>query len=182
MRGGLHRSTRTSLLLNVTKRGAYPIANARAESQFLRVKKKVLFVCIHNSARSQMAEAFLNSICPEHFSAQSAGLEPGRLSPVVVQAMGEAGIDISQNKTKAAFDFIKRGEHFHYVMTVCDETSAERCPVFPGVTTRLHWGFPDPSSFTGTPEEKLARTREVRDAVKARIESWCAEMCGAAVQ
>jgi arsenate reductase len=142
------------------------------------VKKKVLFVCIHNSARSQMAEAFLNSICPEHFSAQSAGIEPGKLNPIVVQAMSEVCIDISQNKTKAVFDFIKRGEPFHYVITVCDETSAERCPVFPGVTTRLHWGFLDPSSFTGTPEEKLARTREVRDTIKARIESWCTEVCG----
>lgn len=140
-------------------------------------KKKVLFVCIHNSARSQMAEAFLNDACPDYFSAQSAGIEPGKLNPVVVQAMQEAGIDISGNKTKAAFDFIKRGEHFHYVITVCDETSAERCPIFPGVTTRLHGGFPDPSAFTGTPEEKLARTREVRDTIKARIDAWCAELC-----
>ena len=166
---------------NVTKRAVYRIAKARTESQLLRVKKKVLFVCIHNSARSQMAEAFLNRMCPGDFAAQSAGIEPGKLNPIVVQAMAEVGIDISQNKTKAAFDFIKRSEHFHYVITVCDETSAERCPIFPGVTTRLHWGFPDPSSFAGTPEEKLARTREVRDTIKARIESWCTEMCGAAV-
>ena len=142
------------------------------------MKKKVLFVCIHNSARSQMAEAFLNAICPETFHAQSAGIEPGKLNPVVVHAMQEAGIDISQNKTKAVFDFLKRSEHFHYVITVCDETSAERCPVFPGVTTRLHWGFPDPSSFQGSPEEKLAFTRKVRDTIRAKIESWCAEMCG----
>ncbi len=143
------------------------------------MKQKVLFVCIHNSARSQMAEAFLNQLCPDQFSAQSAGIEPGNLNPVVVQAMQETGIDISQNKTKAVFEFLRRGEHFHYVVTVCDETSAERCPIFPGVVKRLHWGFPDPSSFTGTPEDKLARTREVRDTIKARIESWCAEQCGA---
>ena len=148
-----------------------------ARAQSLRMKQKVLFVCIHNSARSQMAEAFLNTACPETFEAQSAGIEPGKLNPIVVQAMQEAGIDISQNKTKAAFDFIKRGEHFHYVITVCDETSAERCPIFPGVAKRLHWGFPDPSSFQGTPGEKLARTREVRDTIKARIDSWCAERC-----
>ena len=146
------------------------------------MKQKVLFVCIHNSARSQMAEAFLNAACPENFEAQSAGIEPGKLNPVVVQAMSEAGIDISQNQTKAVADFLKRSEHFHYVITVCDETSAERCPIFPGVTTRLHWGFPDPSSFQGTPEEKLARTREVRDTIKARIESWCAEQCGVAAR
>src|SRR3954471_2774441 len=123
--------------------------------QSARVKKKVLFVCIHNSARSQMAEAFLNKACPDNFSAQSAGIEPGKLNPIVVQAMQEAGIDISQNKTKAVADFIQRGEQFDYVVTVCDETSAERCPIFPGQTKRLHWGFPDPSSFAGTPEEKL---------------------------
>jgi arsenate reductase len=140
-------------------------------------KKKVLFVCIHNSARSQMAEAFLNQICGGEFEAHSAGLEPGKLNPIVAEAMQEAGIDISGNQTKAVFDFIKSGETFAYVITVCDETSAERCPIFPGVTTRLHWSFPDPSKFQGTHEEKLGQTREVRDTIKARIESWCAEAC-----
>ena len=91
--------------------------------------------------------------------------------------MRESGVDISRNTTKAVADFIQRGEPFDFVITVCDETSAERCPVFPGQTTRLHWGFPDPSAFTGTPEEKLARTREVRDTIKARVELWCVEMC-----
>ena len=142
------------------------------------MKTKVLFVCIHNSARSQMAEAFLNLTCPEHFAAESAGIEPGKLNAVVVQAMQEIGVDISRNKTKAVADFLQRDEPFEFVITVCDETSAERCPVFPGRTTRLHWGFPDPSGFGGTQQEKLARTREVRDAIRARIESWCAEMCG----
>ena len=94
--------------------------------------------------------------------------------------MREIGVDISRNKTKAVTDFIQRGEPFDVVITVCDETSAERCPVFSGQTTRLHWGFPDPSAFTGTPEEKLARTREVRDEIRARVELWCVEMCGAA--
>jgi arsenate reductase len=107
-------------------------------------KKKVLFICIHNSARSQMAEAFLNQLCDGEFEAQSAGLEPGTLNPIVVEAMREIGIDISQNKAKAVFDFVKSGEAFTYVITVCDEASAERCPIFPGVTTRLHWGFPIP--------------------------------------
>lgn len=142
------------------------------------MKKKVLFVCIHNSARSQMAESFLNAACPEHFSAQSAGIEPGKLNPVVVEVMQEAGLDISGNKTKSVAEFLTRGENFDYVITVCDETSAERCPVFPGRTTRLHWGFADPSSFQGTPEEKLAFTRKVRDQIRACIEGWCAEMCG----
>ena len=141
------------------------------------MKKKVLFVCIHNSARSQMAEAFLNQICGDEFEAQSAGLEPGKLNPIVVEAMQDIGIDISGNPTKAVWDFIKTGQMFSYVITVCDETSAERCPIFPGVTTRLHWGFPDPSSFQGAHEEKLAKTREVRDTIKKQIEQWCEEVC-----
>ncbi|HZF00860.1 MAG TPA: arsenate reductase ArsC [Methylomirabilota bacterium] len=141
------------------------------------MKRKVLFVCIHNSARSQMAEAFLNQICGDEFEAHSAGIEPGKLNPIVVEAMQEIGMDISGNKIKSAFDFIKSGKLFSYVITVCDETSAERCPIFPGVTTRLHWGFPDPSAFSGTHEEKLARTREVRDAIKQQIEKWCEEVC-----
>jgi arsenate reductase len=143
------------------------------------MKKKVLFVCIHNSARSQMAEAFLNQVCGDTFEAHSAGLEPGKLNPVVVEAMREAGIDISGNQTKSVVDMIKSGQLFTYVITVCDEASAERCPIFPGVATRLHWGFPDPSALQGTPEQKLARTREIRDTIKAKVQSWCAETCPA---
>jgi arsenate reductase len=143
------------------------------------MKKKVLFICIHNSARSQMAEAFLNHICGEQFEAYSAGIEPGKLNPIVVEAMQEIGIDISRNQTKAVSDMYNSGKSFACVITVCDETSAERCPVYPGVTTRLHWSFPDPSAVQASHEEKLARTREIRDTIKARIEQWCAEVCPA---
>jgi arsenate reductase len=140
------------------------------------MKKKVLFVCIHNSARSQMAEAFLNQLCGDEFEAHSAGLEPSRLNPIVVEVMQEIGIDISGNQTKAVFDMIKSGKMFAYVITVCDEASAERCPIFPGITTtQLHWSFPDPSAFQGA--ERLAKTRAVRDAIKEKIEQWCAEVC-----
>jgi arsenate reductase len=141
------------------------------------MKKKVLFVCIHNSARSQMAEAFLAQICGGEFEAHSAGLEPGKLNPIVVEAMEEVGIDISGNQTKAVFDFIKSGKMFAYVITVCDQASAERCPIFPGVTTRLHWSFPDPSVIQGTHDEKLARTCQIRDTIKQKIEQWCDEVC-----
>jgi len=141
------------------------------------MKKKVLFVCIHNSARSQMAEAFLNRMCGDEFEACSAGLEPGKLNPIVVEAMGEAGLDISRNQTKAVSDFLKSGKTFAHVITVCDETSAERCPIFPGATSRLHWGFPDPSRFQGTHEEKLAQTREVRDMIEQKVRQWCEEVC-----
>jgi arsenate reductase len=140
-------------------------------------KKSVLFVCVHNSARSQMAEAFLKQRCGDEFETYSAGLEPGTLNPTVVEAMREVGIDIAQNPTKGVFDFVKSGKVFAFVITVCDEASAERCPVFAGVTTRLHWSFPDPSSFDGTDEEKLSKTRAVRDLIKNRVSQWCAEVC-----
>ncbi len=141
------------------------------------MKQKVLFVCIHNSARSQMAEAFLNQTCGDQFEAHSAGIEPGKLNPIVVEAMQEIGIDISGNQVKAVFDYFKSGKIFSHVITVCDEASAERCPIFPGVTQRLHWSFPDPSSFKGTHEERLAGTRTVRDTIKAKVEAWCEEVC-----
>ena len=141
------------------------------------MKQKVLFICVHNSARSQMAEAFLNEICGHHFEAHSAGLEPGKLNPVAVEAMREIGMDISQNQTQSVFDVFKSGELFAYVITVCDESSAERCPIFPGVAKRLHWSFPDPAALTGTRDERLAGTRKIRDQIRARIEMWCDEMC-----
>lgn len=137
-------------------------------------KKKVLFVCIHNSARSQMAEAFLNQIAGDRFEVESAGIEPGKLNPVVIEVMREAGLDISQNPTKSVASVIEGGTVFDYVVTVCDDTSAERCPIFPGGGERLHWGFADPSRFTGTPEEKLASTRLVRDEIREKIASWAA--------
>src|SRR5256885_16559988 len=151
----------------------------RSQTNNHGMMKKVLFICIHNSARSQMAEAFLNQICGDQFEALSAGLEPGKLNPIVVEAMQEIGIDISRNQTKAVFDMYKSGKSFAYVVTVCDEASAERCPIFPGVTTRLHWSFPDPSALQGAHAEKLARTRQIRDTIKAKVEQWCSEVCPA---
>lgn len=135
-------------------------------------KKKVLFVCIHNSARSQMAEAFLNTLGGEKYYAQSAGIEPGKLNPVVVEAMKEVGIDISHNKTKTVDEFLPLSNTFDFIITVCDEASAERCPVFPGSGKRIHWSFPDPSSFEGTTQDKLIKTRLVRDEIKNKIESF----------
>lgn len=135
-------------------------------------KQRVLFVCVHNSARSQMAEAWLNHLAGDRFEAESAGIEPGKLNPLVVEVMGEVGIDISRNQTKSVLGFIKEGRRFSAVVTVCDETAAERCPIFPGATQRLHWTFPDPSQFTGTSQERLAKTREVRDAIRNRIQAW----------
>jgi arsenate reductase len=140
-------------------------------------KKKVLFVCVHNSARSQIAEAWVNHLCGDFLEAHSAGLEPGTLNPLVVEVMKEKGIDISSKTTQGVFELYKRGESFSYVIAVCDGASAEKCPIFPGLTQRLYWNFSDPSMFTGSKEEKLAQIRIVRDAIKAKIGNWCSSVC-----
>ena len=137
---------------------------------------KVLFICVHNSARSQMAEAFLKKYGGENFTSESAGLEPGKLNLIVVNAMKEVGIDISTNETKSVFDFFKQGRKYNYVITVCDESNAERCPIFPGVTKTLHWSFKDPSALKGSYEEKLAGTRAIRDEIEKRVQQWLEEL------
>lgn len=133
------------------------------------IQHKVLFVCIHNSARSQMAEAFLNQLGGGMLIAESAGIEAGKLNPNVVQVMKEIGIDISGNKTKEVFDFFRQGKLYQAVVTVCDAASAERCPIFPGMVKRFAWSFADPSTFSGTQEEILQQTRQVRDKIKAQV-------------
>jgi arsenate reductase len=137
---------------------------------------RVLFICVHNSGRSQMSEAFLKHYAGDRFDAQSAGLEPSELNPLVVEAMAEIGIDISQNKTKSVFDVWKTGELFQYVISVCDAESAEKCPIFPGPTTRLHWSFHDPSRVTGMYEQKLKKVRQIRDEIAAKIQDWLASL------
>jgi len=139
-------------------------------------KDKVLFVCVHNSARSQIAEALLKKMAGDRFEAESAGFEPGGLNPLAVEVMKEIGIDISRNQTKSVFDLFKEGKLYTHVITVCDEAGAEKCPIFPMITTRLHWSFADPSMFTGTHEEKLEKTRQVREAIKKKIEASIKEM------
>ncbi|MDP1990885.1 MAG: arsenate reductase ArsC [Syntrophales bacterium] len=135
-------------------------------------KQRVLFVCVHNSARSQMAEAWLNFLHGDRFEAKSAGLEPGALNPLVVKAMDEVGIDISQNQTKSVYDLFKAGELFSWVITVCDKASAERCPVFPGIVKHLHWSFPDPALLTGTMEEKMNAIRKIRGDIRCAVRDW----------
>lgn len=135
-------------------------------------KIKILFVCVHNSARSQMAEAFINNFYKDKFIAESAGLEPGKLNPLVVKSMQEIGIDISQNKVKDVFEMYKSGAFFNYVITVCDEASGQRCPIFPGTIKTIHWSFEDPSTFTGTDEEKLKKIAKVRDEIKLKIDEF----------
>jgi arsenate reductase (thioredoxin) len=139
------------------------------------MKHKVLFVCIHNSARSQMAEAFLNKYGKDDYLAESAGLEPGRMNPNVVEVMQEVGIDLSQKGTQGVFDLFKKGTQYDAVITVCDEASAERCPVFPGKAKKIAWSFEDPSSMKGTRDEILSHTRKVRDQIEQSVKNFVKE-------
>jgi arsenate reductase (thioredoxin) len=138
---------------------------------------RVLFVCVHNAARSRMAEALLRQLGGPRFEVTSAGFEPREVNPLVVEAL--ADIDLSLPSTAAqpsVFDLFKAGRHFHFVIGVCDEEQGQKCPLFPGVTQRIYWSFPDPATFTGAYDEKLTRVIEVREALRARIESWLATL------
>jgi len=119
-----------------------------------------------------MAEAFLNKYGSDKYYAESAGIEPGKLNPLVVKVMAEVGIDISGNTTKSVFDFVKQSKIYDYVVTVCDTEAAERCPVFPGKGIRLHWGFPDPSKVQGSENEKLSQIRNIRDEIEAKVRDF----------
>jgi arsenate reductase len=138
----------------------------------------VLFLCVHNSARSQMAEAYLRKFGGEAFIVESAGLEPGKLNPYVVRALKEDGIDISSNRTQSVFDLYKAGRRYRYVVTVCSKEAAERCPIFPGAAEKLHWPFPDPSTFTGSDEEMMEKVRELRDSIRERVRVFAAQARG----
>jgi len=133
----------------------------------MRKKAKVLFVCTHNSARSQMAEGFLRYLGGSAFEAHSAGTEPGELHPLAVAVMAKEGIDISGQRAKSVDDFVQ--QRFDYVITVCDDAK-EACPFFPNAANRLHWSFPDPSAAGGTREGRLAVFRQVRDGIRTRVD------------
>jgi arsenate reductase len=135
------------------------------------MKEKVLFICVHNSARSQIAEEYLRKFAADRFEVESAGLEPGVINPLVIEVLKEEEIDITGKKTNSVFEFYQEGRRYHYVITVCSKEASERCPVFPGVgpIKRLHWPFDDPSKVTGTHEEKLKTIRAIRDQIKQKI-------------
>ena len=137
-------------------------------------KTKVLFLCTGNSARSQMAEAFLRKEAGDRFEAYSAGLEPSEIHPYVKQVMKEIGIDISGQYSKGVEEYMGK-VHFGYLISVCDKAQ-KTCPgVFSGVGQRLHWSFEDPVAFEGTEEERLNKFREIRDQINRRIKSWLRE-------
>lgn len=135
----------------------------------------VLFVCEHNSARSQMAEAFLKRLGGDAFAAESCGLEAGTLNPLVVEVMGEIGYDLSNNATQAALDLFKQGRSYDVVITVCSPKASELCPLFPGRALRLNWPFADPSRLEGDPETKRAEIRKIRDQIRTQVEAFIAE-------
>ncbi|MDJ0623238.1 MAG: arsenate reductase ArsC [Desulfocapsaceae bacterium] len=132
----------------------------------------VLFICEHNSARSQMAEAYLNTLSEGKMRAESAGLEPGSLNPYVVEVLKEEGIDITSSRTQCVFDLYKEGRQFDFVIAVCSAAVSAKCPIFPGRTIRLNWPFADPSSFSGSDKEILHGTRTVRDEIKKKIQAF----------
>ncbi len=133
---------------------------------------KVLFVCVHNSARSQMAEAFFNKYAQPGDSAESAGIEPGKLNPFVIRAMDEKGIDISSNETKSVFNLYKEGRTYSHIVTVCDAEAAQRCPIFPGIRRIIMWSFPDPSTFTGNDDEIMEQVRAVRYEIEQKVKAF----------
>jgi arsenate reductase len=119
-----------------------------------------------------MAEAFLNKLARERFKAESAGLEPTAVNPLAVKVMREVGIDIRGKKSQSVFDLFKRGNFYGHVITVCDEASAEQCPIFPGSVKYHHWSFPDPSKFQGTQEEQLKHFRIIRDEIESKVREF----------
>jgi arsenate reductase len=137
-------------------------------------KIKVLFLCTGNSARSQIAEAFLRKYGGDDFEAYSAGLEPKGITPYTERVMEEAGISLSGQRSKHIKEYMGK-VHFGYVITLCDEAEASCPTTFPGIFQRLYWPFEDPAAFTGSEDEKLAKFREVRDQIEQRIKTWLAE-------
>jgi arsenate reductase len=132
-------------------------------------KRRVLFLCTHNSARSQMAEGFLRALGADRFEAASAGTEATRVHPLAIRVMDEVGIDLGRHGSKTFDQFLT--QPWDCVITVCDKAN-ERCPIFPAGTTRLHWSFEDPSAASGSEEEKLQTFRRIRDEILAKIRNW----------
>jgi arsenate reductase (thioredoxin) len=139
---------------------------------------RILFVCEHNSARSQMAEAFLKRLGGDDFAVKSCGIEAGVINPLVVEAMLEKGYDLSQNTTQTAFNLFKQGESFDIVITVCSRKASEQCPIFPGKALRMNWPFADPSIIEGDKTAKLEAIRNIRDQIEERIKIFIQEYRG----
>ena len=136
----------------------------------------VLFLCVHNAGRSQIAEAYLKKFGGDLFLVESAGLEPGNLNSYVVRTLQEDGIDISTHPTQSVFELSRQKRTFQYIITVCSRDAAGSCPVFPGKHHNLHWSLPDPASFAGTDEQIMANVRIVRDEIKRAVRAFVRDM------
>ena len=132
-------------------------------------KKRVLFLCTGNSARSQMAEGFLRHMAGDRFEVFSAGVKPTQVNPLAIKVMAEAGVDISKHRSKSAMEFI--GQQFDYIITVCDNAK-QTCPVFPGKLEKIHWDLEDPAEAQGSEEERIVVFRKIRDEIRKKIEEW----------
>jgi arsenate reductase (thioredoxin) len=139
------------------------------------MKKKVLFICIHNSARSQMAEEYLRLLDGDKYETESAGYKPEGINPLVIKVMKEEGIDLSNKRTQDIFDLVRASKFFGYVITVCERAKEEECPIFPGVPKRLYWNLENPEYFTGTEEEKTEKVRALRDKIKSLVTEFIRE-------
>ena len=135
---------------------------------------RVLFVCIHNSARSQMAEELLRLKMGDAIQVESAGLEPGMLNPTVIELLKEEGIDIADKQTRSVSELLRKGKTYTVVITVCDEASSERCPIFPGIVQRRHWSFPDPSQYNGA--DRKEQTRKVMEMIRLKVAEFAGEL------
>jgi len=151
----------------------YHALNAWLSSEMAMEKIKVLFVSVKNSARGQMAEAFLRAFGGKKFHVESAGLEPDRINQLAVDVMKEMGIDISSNTTKSIFGLYQQGKLFNYIISLCDEESLQRCPLYPHhIVKHILWPFEDPEYFIGTYEERLEKTRVVRNQIREKVKEF----------
>ncbi|MDC7235130.1 MAG: arsenate reductase ArsC [Spirochaetales bacterium] len=135
-------------------------------------KAKVLFICVHNSARSQMAEEYLRKLGSQWFDTESAGLHPGEINPLVAEVLKEDGIDIYDKKTQSVKEVYERGEKFSHIITVCDRTIENDCPIYPQPAEKMYWSFPDPEKIEGDDEEKKLKITEIRDVIKMEIKQF----------
>ncbi|MDD3393407.1 MAG: arsenate reductase ArsC [Anaerotignum sp.] len=135
-------------------------------------KRRILFVCVQNSFRSQIAEAIVNKKYGDRFVAESAGLNIGKINPLAIRVMNEYGIDISNNQVNSVFDFYKEGRFYSYIITVCSREAEKECPVFPGIRKRLNWELENPENITGTEEEKYQKAIEIRDEIERKIDEF----------
>jgi len=136
---------------------------------------KVLFVCVSNSARSQMAEAFMNKLGNGDFKAESAGIEPGKLNPLVVRVMNDIGYDISKNSTNSVFSYWKEGRKYSIIINLCDQSTNQKCPVFPMTLKTMDWNITDPALVIGNEQEKLEKISLIRDEIKTKVETFISQ-------